>query len=195
MKPIDRLSKLEKAIDKSRRSFYELGCALKEIRNNRLYRIPLFNSFEEYTKKRWAIGKSHAYRLIEACNVIDSLSPIGDVLPENESQVRPLVSLTPLERESIWRQFLDSGLELTAANIRRLVSGLNKSAARPDNQFDQTTIISENYKKAVLAMIEQIRQAQNNRWQSTSKEAALFWNRVIKDKILQKVSQKMEKIT
>ncbi len=193
MKPIDRLSELESAIDKSRRNFYTLGSALREIRDNRLYRISLLNSFEEYTKKRWAMGKSHAYRLIEACNVIDSLSPIGDILPENESQVRPLVSLTPLEQKNIWRQFLDSGLELTAANISRLVSGLNKSADRQENQSDQTIIISENYKKAVLAMIEQIRQSQNEGWQSTSKEAALFWNRVMKDKILNKASQGRKK--
>ncbi len=195
MKPVDQLSELEVVIDKSRRNFYELGCALKEIRDNRLYRISLFNSFEEYAKKRWAMGKSQAYRLIEACNVIDSLSPIGDVLLENESQVRLLVPLTSLERQRVWRQFLESEAELTAANIRRFVSSLNKSADRAANQSEQTKIISENYKKAVLAMIEQIRLAQNDCWQDTSKEAALFWNRIMKDKISQKASQKMEKIT
>ncbi|MCP4552727.1 MAG: DNA methylase [Bacteroidetes bacterium] len=188
MKPVDKLSQLEEVIDKSQRNFYELGKALKEIRDNRLYRISLFNSFEDYVKKRWAMSKSHAYRLIEACKVMDRLSPIGDISPENESQVRPLVALTPLEQERLWRKFLESGLELTAANIRRLVSKMNKSTEQPDNQYYQTTIISKNYKDAVLAMLDQVRLAQNDGWQSTSKEAALFWNQVMKDKILSQTS-------
>jgi len=190
MQTVDRLSKLESIVDKSRRSFYDLGKALREIRDNRLYRYAAFNTFNDYARKRWAIGKSHAYRLIEACNVIDNLSPIGDVLPVNESQVRPLVPFTPHERQHIWSQFLDSELELTAANIRRLVANLNKSADRPVNQPDRTSIISENYKEVAMAMIEQIRLAQNDGWQSTSQEAALFWLRIMKDKILQKASQK-----
>lgn len=192
MKPVDRLSALEGIIDKSQRSFYELGRALKEIRDNRLYRTAAFNTFDEYAKKRWAIGKSHAYRLIEASNVIDNLSPIGDILPEKESHVRPLVPLTPLERQSIWREFINSELELTAANIRRIVANLTKSTDRLAKQSDQTTIISENFKNAALAMLEQIRLAQNDCWQSTTQEAALLWNRMMKDRILNKTSQRKE---
>jgi hypothetical protein len=181
----DRLSELEAVIDHNRRSFYVIGKALYEIRENRLYKLLFFNTFEAYARKRWAIGKSHAYRLIEAYRVIENLSPIGDIVPENESQVRPLVPLTPIEQRKIWRQFLASGMALTAKNIRRLVSDAGKTADAPD----RTTIISDDYNEAVMAMLEQVRLAQNDHWQSTSRQAALLWNRVIRDKILSRISK------
>lgn len=175
----NRLSALEAIIDQNRRSFYVIGKALYEIRENRLYKVPLFDTFEAYARKRWTMGKSHAYRLIEAYRVIENLSPIGDIVPENESQVRPLVPLTPLEQRNIWSQFLASGVELTAANISRFVSAAGKKTA----VSDRIAIISDDYKKTVLAMLEQVRSAQQDHWQTTSREAALFWNRLIKDKI------------
>lgn len=69
----ERLTALEEAINKNRRSFYVIGKALKEIRDDRLYRFLLFKTFEAYTRARWEIGKSQAYRLIEACHVMDNL--------------------------------------------------------------------------------------------------------------------------
>ncbi len=50
----------------------------------------------------------------------------------------------------------------------------------------QTDRISDAYRTAVFAMIEQFRVAQNDRWQKTSRQAALLWNRVIREKILSK---------
>jgi len=179
-----RLSELETVIDHNRRSFYVIGKALYEIRENRLYKFICFNTFAAYAKKRWAMGKSHAYRLIEAYRVIENLSPIGDILPENESQLRALVPLTPQEQRNIWRQFLKSGMELTASNISRLVSATGESPDAPD----RTSIISDDYKQAVMAMLAQVSLAQNEHWQSTSRQAALFWNRVIRDKISSKIS-------
>jgi len=175
----DRLSELEAVIDRNRRSFYVIGKALYEIRENRLYKLLCFNTFEAYAKQRWSIGKSHAYRLIEAYRVIENLSPIGDILPENESQVRPLAPLTPLEQRRIWRQFLASGMDLSAKNICRLVS----DAVKTPDAVDRTTMISPDYHQAVMAMLAQVRLAQHDHWQSTSRQAALLWNRVIRDKI------------
>lgn len=178
----ERLSHLESMIEKKQRSFYEIGKALKEIRDERLYRILLFETFEAYTKTRWDIGKSQAYRLIEACSVIDNLSPIGEILPENESQVRALTQLEPFDQRKIWREFLKTGKELTALNIRKFISSCRN---RPDKtQVDETEIISDSYREAVQAMLDQISLAQNDGWQTTSRQAGLFWNRVMKEKIL-----------
>jgi hypothetical protein len=93
----NRLTTLEMVIESERGSFYKVGKALREIRDERLYRELFFDSFERYVKKRWDMGKSHAYRLIEASRVIDNLSPIGDVLPENEAQLRPFGKLEPAD--------------------------------------------------------------------------------------------------
>ncbi len=178
----ERLTTLEKEIDKNRRSFYVIGKALKEIRDDRLYRFLLFKTFEAYTRVRWEIGKSQAYRLIEACHVIDNLSPIGDILPENEFQVRSLAPLSAAVQRKIWRGFLITDMELSALNIRKYIASCITD--KHSTQVDRTGIISDTYKEATLAMLKQIRQAQSDGWQSTSQEASLFWNRVMKEKIM-----------
>jgi len=178
----ERLTQLENNIHKNRRSFYVIGKALKEIRDEKLYRFLLFKQFEKYTRSRWEIGKSQAYRLIEACNVIDNLSPIGDILPENESQVRPLASLDPAEQRKIWRDFLKTGMLLNTLNIRKFISNINSD--NHGSQKDLTDKISVHYKAAADRLLEQISIEKSSGWQSTSQEAALFWNKVMKEKIL-----------
>ena len=75
----DRLTYLENLIDNNQRHFYATGKALNEIRDNRLYKLILFKTFEAYTKDRWDMGKSQAYRLIDAYQVVKNLSPIGEL--------------------------------------------------------------------------------------------------------------------
>lgn len=175
---------LEAVIESERRCFYKIGKALREIRDDRLYRDLLYGSFGSYVRERWDIGKSHAYRLIEASLVLDNLSPVGDVLPTNEAQLRPLGHLNSFDQRKIWRDFLSAGLELNARNIQRFVSKyVNDSKTR----IDLTDIVSTGYKEAVMAMLEQIKQAGEEDWRSTSREAALFWLRVMKEKIRKKV--------
>jgi hypothetical protein len=62
----DRLSELEAIIDRKRRSLCVIGRALYEIRENRLYQLLGFKTFEACVKDRWSMGKSNAYRFIEA---------------------------------------------------------------------------------------------------------------------------------
>lgn len=71
------LTKLEKTIENSLAAFYQLGYALILIRDTRLYREK-YKTFEEYCRKRWGIAKTHSYRLIEACHVVDNLQAEGD---------------------------------------------------------------------------------------------------------------------
>ncbi len=178
----DRLIHLESVLEKNRKSFRDIGKALKEIRDERLYRARSFNRFERYTKSRWDMGKSHAYRLIQAYEVIENLSPIGERLPENEAQARPLTRLSPSEQRKFWREFTQSEFQLKASTIRRCVSAFMGKKRRGPT-VDLTAIISEDYHLAVTNMLEQIRQAQNDRWKSTSRPAALYWNKVMKGKI------------
>lgn len=178
-----RLNALEKLIDTRRRSFYEIGKALREIRDERLYRELLFDTFEQYLHKRWDMGRSHAHRLIEASRVIDNLSPIGDALPENEAQSRPLRRLKPVDQRRLWREFLAAGVELNARNIGRFAAKfLSKERAR----IDLTTIVSPGFKAAAMAMLRQIGAAREDGWRATSREAALFWLKVMREKILAK---------
>ena len=49
----DRLTHLENRIARNQGQFYEIGKALKEIRDNRLYKQTLYETFEAYTRARW----------------------------------------------------------------------------------------------------------------------------------------------
>ena len=132
------------------------------------------------------MARSHAYRLIEASNIIENLSPIGDgILPENESQARVLAHLNKDDQRKIWREFISSGITMNAANIRKFAnSRTKKSMPVKQSKSNLIDIISVDYKKAVMAMLEQIQLAQNNDWENTSRQAALFWLKVMKEKII-----------
>jgi hypothetical protein len=63
-----RLIELEKVIETGRQRFIEVGNALAEIRDARLYRVD-FTSFEAYCQEKWGFTKQHAYRLIKAAPI------------------------------------------------------------------------------------------------------------------------------
>lgn len=178
-----QLAHLESLISSSQEHFCETGRALKEIRDNQLYKLALFDTFEAYTKARWDISRAHAYRLIKYSEVIHNLSPIGDILPVNESQVRHLAPLWPMEQRQVWKNFLASGNELTAQNIKRFITARDMKKLNPPDWSDR---ITPEYMAAVKAMLEQVRVARHDNWQSTSRQAALLWNRLVKEKILSK---------
>jgi hypothetical protein len=178
---MERLIELKTLIARSQESFCQIGRALKEIKDGRLYKQALFETFEAYAKARWDMGRSQAYRLIKSYEVVRNLSPIGDIMPANESQVRPLSQLDPSEQRNIWKDFIKSGVELTAQNIRKFIdSRKSKQQIRPD----LSDRITDEYMAAVDVMFEQVRVAQHDHWQKTSQQAALLWNRVLREKIL-----------
>jgi hypothetical protein len=184
-KAIEHLSRLETVIETNQRSFYQLGKALKEIRDSGLYRKLCFDSFEQYSKIRWDLGKSHCYRLMEASAVIDNLSPIGEIMPQNESQLRPLSKLDAYNQRKAWHAFINSGMPLKAVNISKFISAYIAGPEAPAGGAP-IEIISRDYLEAVNAMLHQIRIARNDSWQSTCRRAALYWNVVMKQKILWK---------
>ena len=175
-----RLVHLESVIKKYRQDFYSVGKALTEIRDGRYYLKLSFKSFESYLTLRWDMGRSQAYRLIQAAYVIDNLSPIGDVLPQNEAQARALSKLDLFSQKKVWRNFLKTQKPLSAGNIKKFVSAYlgEQNTTRPFVE-----IISKDYRAAVRSMLSHISLAQNDGWKSTSQKTALYWNNVMKEKI------------
>ena len=93
-----RLLELETVIERGKLTFVEVGNALAEIRDSRLYRAQ-YSTFEQYCKERWGWSRSYSYRQIEAAQAVQVL-PMGNI-PTNERGARPLVTLTPEEREKV----------------------------------------------------------------------------------------------
>ncbi len=113
----DRL-RLERQVE---RAFYAAGCALRELRDRKLYRST-HKTFKEYCQDRFGFTRSHPYRLIDAASVIDNLSQmspngrqnnselenVGDILPTSERQCRPLTKLNPQQQREVWRKAVET---------------------------------------------------------------------------------------
>lgn len=180
----EQLANLESVIKLNQIDFYALGHALKTIRDERLYRQQYFNSFDRYVKERWDMTRAQAYRLITASEVIDNLSPTGDKLPENEAQARELTKLAADQQARVWQNFLNSDLTPSARNLRQFIANQSSSASPPQPSHDGVTQITNEYHNAVMALLEQIKVAQNKQWKLTTKAAALHWNQVMRDRIM-----------
>ena len=119
------LERCEVVIKQGLKTFIEVGQALMTIKEKRLYRIS-FKTFEDYCIERWAISKPRAYQLIEAANVMIGLSTIVDVLPQSESQVRPLTSLEPEIQKEVWKEVVKQSEEtrqpITAAKVQSVAN-------------------------------------------------------------------------
>ncbi|OWY64958.1 hypothetical protein B7486_44500 [cyanobacterium TDX16] len=95
------------------RAFYEAGLALRELREQRLYRNT-HRTFEEYCYARFGYTRRRPYQLIEAAIVFENLCTNGtqdrtpsaerQVLPTSERQVRDLVNLEPEQQRQVWQQ-------------------------------------------------------------------------------------------
>jgi hypothetical protein len=97
-----RLAQLEAVIGRGLKSFIEVGLAMKEIRDSKLYRQQ-HRTFGDYCRKRWGLSRIHAHRLIQAAGVSTDLLPIGNNhLLTCEAQARELVRLSPEKRRKVW---------------------------------------------------------------------------------------------
>ena len=117
------LGRLEQTIQAGLAGFLTAGSALAEIRDRRLYRLT-HATFEAYCRDRWGLGRSHAYRLIDASAAIETMSPTGGhaPAPDSERQVRPLIGLAPEVQQRIWQEATAGGESPTGARIAELAA-------------------------------------------------------------------------
>jgi hypothetical protein len=121
LKESSRLIELEKIVVAGLQSWIEVGEALIEIRDSRLYRIEA-RTFEEYCQSRFKMGKAHAHRLMTAAPIAKDLSPIGDI---PESVVREIAKVAPEKRQEVFQKATESadGHVPSARVIKQVVRG------------------------------------------------------------------------
>ena len=95
-----RLCELERIIQKGKDTFVEVGTALAEIRDAKIYRAT-FKTFEEYCQTRWGFTKSYANNIIAASEVVSHLTT-NVVKPKTEAQARPLAKLPAAKQPAAW---------------------------------------------------------------------------------------------
>lgn len=110
---VERLGELVATVRRHLDGFIEAGAALVEIRDSRLYR-DTYPTFEAFCAAEFGIGRAHAYRMIDAAEVV---SPMGDTgaLVANERQARALAAAPPEERADVMAAVATKGKPTAAA--------------------------------------------------------------------------------
>ena len=141
-----RLHQLETVIQSGLNTFYEVGNALVEVRETRLYRAK-HPTFEAYCREKWGMTRQHANRMISAAQVVEELEPSGSK-PASEAVARPLARLEPEQRQEAWElaQTKAGGNAVTGAHVEAAASEIAPRApatAKAPASFDDTAVVRE----------------------------------------------------
>lgn len=117
---------LEKRIERGLQTFKEVGAALQEVRDSRLYR-DAHPSFEAYCQDRWGLERQRAYQLIGAVEVVHALPENAGQLIRNEATARELVTVMrddPEDLQEVWAKVVEraesEGGKVTAETVRQV---------------------------------------------------------------------------
>jgi phage N-6-adenine-methyltransferase len=121
-----RLDELEQTIERGLETFVEVGEALREIRDARLYKEQN-ETFEDYCRERWGMGRNFANKQIAAAEVVAALGTAVPNGPDKDRQARELTPLReqPEEMAAAWEEATESAAEqdrtVTAADVKEAV--------------------------------------------------------------------------
>ncbi len=118
-----RLLALEKVIEKGRQTFVDVGCALAEIRDSKLY-LCEHNTFEDYCREKWGWTKTYCNNLIQGASVVKSIPASVTTMVVNERQARELGKVEPEKRQEVIEIAAATG-KVTAKSIKEAVENLS----------------------------------------------------------------------
>jgi hypothetical protein len=144
----DRLALLEGIIERGFQTFLEVGQALKEIKDQKLWK-PRYVSFEEYCHARWKWGLRYSNKVIQSSEIAYT---VGPPYPANEGIARELAKLIEQDEERgkpAWAEFIKKNPHPTAKETRAFVRDFLKEGhyveqpfppANPPNEFTARTL-------------------------------------------------------
>ena len=140
----ERLTVLEPIIREGMASFVEVGQALLEISDKRLYRAT-HSTFKEYCKDRWEMSAQRAYQLCEAAEAVKALPEKSTIVDKitTESQARELAKVPEAKRVEV----LESAVSKSAKRGKPLTAASIKEAAE-ESEVDADDVTSTEPKQA-----------------------------------------------
>lgn len=124
----EQLAVCESEISEGLATFWTVGAALAQISEKRLYRDK-FETFQIYCKERWSITRQHAYRLIEAVDVFENVSPVGDI--RSERQARAIKHFEKEMQATVWQiaektaPIVDGKPKVSAGHLQAVAEVMN----------------------------------------------------------------------
>jgi hypothetical protein len=142
-----RLAELEPIIERGLSNFVEVGNALLEISEDRLYRAT-HSAFQYYVKEKYNLTARRAYQLCDAAKVVKTLpESVNHGSQINERQVRELAKVPAAEREQVLKAAAESG-PVTAKAIKLVVmKGTTDDDHEFRKQFPKATISGHSAKQ------------------------------------------------
>jgi len=126
----ERLDNLEVTVDQGIRTSLDMYAALKEIRDDRLYRVAGYETFQDYCKDVWDLGRDYVDRCITAVEVRGRISVFQDVVDVSsiakESQLRELANVPDDAMEAV----LVEACELAESQEKPVTAKIIKKAVK-----------------------------------------------------------------
>ena len=170
----ERLDACEQVIERGLATFVDVGAALLEVRDSRLYRMT-YPTFEAYCEARWNMVASRARQLISAANTVGNLLAVtnGNSLPTNERTARELSGLAPDEQRAVWAEAVATapGGKITAAHVRAVVRISEALSAAPEPVRE----VVERFGVADADTISELTRLHRNKAETFAEVAASGW--------------------
>jgi len=178
-----RIEELERTIQENLKSFYAIGKALAEIRDSRLYKTELgYDTFEDYCRDRWDMGKDFANKQIASTKVIDNLQNEyhGIQIPASERQARPLARLSPSQQVEAWKEVLDITPDgkitarIVSSVVKKIAGGeVVKRLEHSSREVEEDPVLRFEFMNSMERMIAAINKAKAEKWRTATKMAVL----------------------
>jgi len=171
----ERLVALEKVVTAGLQSWIEVGEALIEIRDSRLYRVE-HDTFEEYCQQRVKMERRHAYRLMEAAPIAREVSPVGHI---SERAIREIAKVEPARRAEVFQAATEAsnGHVPTARVIKQIVEMDDATEEKRELYPFDRIVLSEESKRAGEEAKKDSQNLYNLKWnwrRANKKDRAAF---------------------
>lgn len=135
-----RLEDLEGVIERGLTTFVEVGNAIREIRDSKLYKDQGYETFEKYCRERWGWSRNYVNKQVTAA---DTAALVGTTVPiQNERVARelaPLAKEDPETAKRVWGGLTEEhGEDLTAKHVKKAVEEV-RTAKRIREQLPPST--------------------------------------------------------
>jgi hypothetical protein len=130
---VTRYRALEAVVAAGWQTFADVGVALGQIRDERLYRTE-FDTFEAYCRAKWHYARRYVYQLISAAQLFQHLcANCAHRRPDHESQLRPLVGLSLDDAQLAWECAVIHAGEgrITARTVKNALQQLDLGSKKP----------------------------------------------------------------
>jgi DNA modification methylase len=127
---VERLAALEVIIELGLQTYFEIGKALYEIREERLYRVLGFGTFEDYCRERWGWNSRQVpYNYIAASRVAENVQTTGQSRP-SLSQAVELAALPAEQQIDVVRAIESYGMTFDGVSVREVREIVQEIQAR-----------------------------------------------------------------